>query len=868
MTRNRTKDTTTSAVAPASPSPGLTAAALAVTAAAWVGAGSVALLAHPLRLGLVLLLMSLSAVAAWPATPLPRRHLLTLVLGACAGLLALAQGLPWLTVALLPILPAVLAEGHDGAARRVLTVAARVLAVFAVYQLLMVSVAPLWLGCARLTGALSAIAGRLAGQPLRVGPTFGGVDGLVLMAAWYGLWLGATQPPRAGRALGGLLAVALAQLAYLAILAQAPRWLALLPAAAEGAAQPFWPAVARQWIPWNLPACGLLLHGAVLAGMLRWSAWEPLPAPAPARGRRDWAVAGLAGALACLLAFTTTHSVGQAALVGKRIVFHEKGFLNWLKPEHGDYGRLSIGMYGLLPHYVRSLGATCVVSPDLAAADLDKCDILVLIYPNEPWTPDQLQRILDFVRAGGSLWLLGEHTVREADGGNRFNDILTNTHMRVAYDCAEFAIGGWLHSYTLLAHPATLALEDDRNQAGIVVGASVEARWPARPVVVGRWGWSDHGDPGGNAMIGNAQPDAGEQLGDVVLAAEQRFGKGRILVFGDTSTLSNGINMGSHAFTARVLAYLAGSVSGPNTPWRETLGVLAGLALAALLLAGLPPATLAAVLVLLAGVGWGLTRQAEARLKCFPSRDRLGAYRLAYLDAGHLGLQSPESWRNEGTMGLSLNLMRNGFLTLQLPENHFEALREADVFVSIAPMRAYTAAERAVLRQFVNGGGVFILTVGYGDHAPVRDILAEYGFDLDALPENGPRTLREPQPLGFFKAPYYNGGSYMAHVRFHAAWPIQARAEPNQPIAFGAGNTTVALMRKIGDGKVLVVADSCFAMNKNLEVESGQAFEGMRENPYFWRWLLAYLCDRPAWTPPDPEAERPPAPAPGEEVAP
>jgi hypothetical protein len=63
-------------------------------------------------------------------------------------------------------------------------------------------------------------------------------------------------------------------------------------------------------------------------------------------------------------------------------------------------------------------------------------------------------------------------------------------------------------------------------------------------------------------------------------------------------------------------------------------------------------------------------------------------------------------------------------------------------------------------------------------------------------------------------------------------------------------------MRRIGKGKVVVVGDTAFAMNKNLEIEGGQPFEGMRENPHFWRWLLTYLRDRPRWVPPDPDAER------------
>ena len=42
-------------------------------------------------------------------------------------------------------------------------------------------------------------------------------------------------------------------------------------------------------------------------------------------------------------------------------------------------------------------------------------------------------------------------------------------------------------------------------------------------------------------------------------------------------------------------------------------------------------------------------------------------------------------------------------------------------------------------------------------------------------------------------------------------------------------------------------------MNKNLERESGEPFEGMRENADFWRWFLALLGEGDMWYPPRPE---------------
>ena len=77
-------------------------------------------------------------------------------------------------------------------------------------------------------------------------------------------------------------------------------------------------------------------------------------------------------------------------------------------------------------------------------------------------------------------------------------------------------------------------------------------------------------------------------------------------------------------------------------------------------------------------------------------------------------------------------------------------------------------------------------------------------------------------------------------------------------IAYGRDNQPVIIVRKIGAGKAVLIGDTCFAMNKNLEWESGEPFEGLRENADFWRWFLTVLRDEPMWLP---EAVREPTAA-------
>jgi hypothetical protein len=204
--------------------------------------------------------------------------------------------------------------------------------------------------------------------------------------------------------------------------------------------------------------------------------------------------------------------------------------------------------------------------------------------------------------------------------------------------------------------------------------------------------------------------------------------------------------------------------------------------------------------------------------------------------------------------------MRSGYLVLGMPELTPQRLERAGLLISTAPARAFTTAETRALRRFVEDGGTFICAVGWPESAASRPLLAELGFWVGGI---GAATTGspEPKPFGHFKAPYFNGGDYMAYVRFHAAWNVESTDPQARPLAYGPRDPkgpadqpdpSVILMRRIGRGKAVVIADTHFAANMNLEREGGQPFEGMRENAEFWRWLLTYLADEPVWPPPKP----------------
>lgn len=300
-------------------------------------------------------------------------------------------------------------------------------------------------------------------------------------------------------------------------------------------------------MPNNLPLFAGLFHLLVIGGIVRWGNWGGIHRRGTesaeknlegVKSRREIPPSRSAVALfalvaavivALLLPIVVTYCTPAASLQGKKIVVSDRLYGNFLKPQNGDYGHLSIGMYGDIQPFVESLGGKAVVSSTLSDEDLKDADALVLIYPNKPLSDDavdrqlhladrylgwsasgmvqqiQLDRIWKYVSNGRTLLVMGEHTIMDEALPRKtrsyLNEVLGPSAIRVNFDSAMFEIGGWLQSYQAMSHPITAGTEDSRNQFGVVIGASLDVKFPARPVLVGRWGWADPGDEGNGASM-------------------------------------------------------------------------------------------------------------------------------------------------------------------------------------------------------------------------------------------------------------------------------------------------------------------------------------------------------------------------------
>ena len=882
--------------------PGAIVAVVAGIAAAWIAAGSTGLLGHALRHALTWIALGTAVVAAWPRRDRSLAGLVVLGLAVILGLALTASSVPTVNVLAVAVVTAGLARANSGLTGRAVLLAALAATMLGAFRLAYTTIPAVWLVANATGGAMGRLAGCITGEPLSVGTTFGGLDFLVLMAALYVGWLLCTSRPRLSRAIYAAVAILAGHLLYLIVLSYANKLLAALPAVVVPQASDndrlgvwAWGNAARTLIPWNLPLLAGVIQATIAAAMFRWATWMPVLQPVKGAAARDKAPGARTPTsnpsplalgpvlLAIFIPVLTALSLSSSDLGGKRIVAYDQGHqVDW--PKSGVRGEgLGVrglgnrdpspqpltpnpsppipNLYSMLPRFVESLGGRFVVSPELSEQDLAAADVLLLLHPDKPWPEERLERVWEFVRGGGSLLLVAEPQIHEDDSNSSFNDVLEPTAMRVRYDTAVSATGrtisrrgSWENSLEPSAHPAAAGIGDRRNRFGVLLASSICIGWPACPVLVGRFGYSE---PGSDALATlEFQYDRGEKLGDLVLAAEQPMGRGRIVVLADALSLHDEVSANAYTFTGRLLGYLANKPAGPQAWWRQLLGFLAIAGLIGLLAWRADASVVAAGAGLLAVSLVCCTATSNWASRVLPDGRDHSPNNLAYIDASHMEAYSSDTWGEEGIGGLTRVLIRNGYLPLLLPELTRERLERAGLLISIAPARPFSAGERQAVRDFVHGGGSFICMVGAEEVAPCEQLLDQFDFYVLSSPAPPSEKVLEPQPMGFFRTSYFDADDYRAYVQIYAGWEVKYTGPGDQEMfttlwAGGKAQRPVIICRQFGEGNVTLIGDTYFATNKNLESVDNV----LTENVHFWRWLLTRLTGAPEWIPPKPDTD-------------
>jgi hypothetical protein len=532
----------------------------------------------------------------------------------------------------------------------------------------------------------------------------------------------------------------------------------------------------------------------------------PLPLQAPA-GKARWISAGLA-----LLALGSVVLTLDPPLRPQRgaVLFYDAGQIEWGRPVFGRYGAHSGGTFGLWPDYLAAYGYETRIGP-LTAENLAGARAVVLINLPENLSRDEKDRLLAFVEGGGAVLLWGEHTglgrIREPS-----NDLLAElpgAPIQMRFDSAVPVRQGWAEGLTLLPSPATYGVQDPIDLV-IAVGASLEIDLPARPLIVGRFGHSDAGNVHNPALnyVGDMRYNPGERLGDVVLAAEVKYGQGRFVVVGDTTPLGSVNLMTTMPFHARLLDWVTAAPAG-FWGWLLGNGWLAGLMLVAAgacLVVGRSRITLAGATLVL-----GLTLALTTRLDEAQSTPPPPSGPLAYVDVSHQERFDRLLWEDTSIGGLDYNLVRNGTLPLLLRNIDAETLARAELLVVIAPGQPFSAREVETIRRWVESGGRLLISVGWEESEASASLLDAFGLAVGHVPLGPAEVEHETGP-----------------IQFHEAWPVactgaagtgEADRPDAQPLV-ESYDYPLVLYQPWGEGGVVLIGDSEFLLGGNLEAET------------------------------------------------
>ncbi|MDY6986140.1 MAG: Gldg family protein [Candidatus Thermoplasmatota archaeon] len=508
-----------------------------------------------------------------------------------------------------------------------------------------------------------------------------------------------------------------------------------------------------------------------------------------------------------------------------KVVFYEKncvmGFDLPTYPEGAlePYNGLSIGAMALfleklgygIEHFTQETEETL---QDLLA----DASVLVLINPENPYPADEIGWIEEFVRNGGGLLVFGEHTNMFVDdaafqsGHHPLNDVLSFTGIRVNPDTADWPHGYWGRPLEILPSPVTVGLDEDYLWISSV-GASLDLNGSAKPLIVAKYGFSDDPDPFSPGHLGNREYELHERLGDVVLAASDEYGDGKVLVFGDTSYVFNDAVPSKWRLISNSFNYLTGTEIKSIGTIGATLLVLSVLIFIFLIfISGSGDRTdfhiLISLFLIVSMIAPPMFASTDTDIK---------GQEIAWIDYTHMNKFNLAPSEDDGLEGFCINLMRNEYLPLIMDEQSL--LEKGKILVIIAPAMRYSGKEAEMVERWVKNGGVLVLSAGAGERDNVKTILDVFGADIGDLPLGPVPWIMETH--GRMEVSQENLTKYWNKPKFMEAYPVYCSGEYKSYASLNYEGERYDLIvgKKYGDGAFILIGDPRFLHSQNLEKE-------------------------------------------------
>lgn len=496
----------------------------------------------------------------------------------------------------------------------------------------------------------------------------------------------------------------------LSVYALARYVLLLFAFASFGTADIFWH---RPWVIASFLPLTILL--------MKWLPLSPLPRPL-ALAEIGWKPRAVApAALATVAIFAAVGGLlFQDPGVKKqgRILFDE-GHSNWEwmeRPydtewygEQSGYNYYSLGQY--LNHYYR----VDVGKQPLTADLLSNYDVAVLKTPTTPYSPDEIRAVVDFVKRGGGLWLIGDHT-NVFGMGTYLNEVSGHFGFAFKFDATYDLATGNLSYY----EPPKMARHPVINHLPFYLFAtscSLDAPMLSENVIVGYGLKAASADYSQRSFFPkDAHSVTAIEHGLLLQAAAARYGDGRVLLYTDSTCFSN-----FFMFMPGKPELVLGSIDWLN---RKNRFGFVRLLLAALAAASLGAAVflargrrrdevaLMAVFALALGVGVGAALAGAVNQRTYPRSQPHTAYPIVAFEGEHSNYYLPATSFKSGDQGD----MQTFYVWTQrlglYPEVRYkflDCLNNSRAIVIMNPERDFSRQEVAEFEKYVEGGGSVLL---------------------------------------------------------------------------------------------------------------------------------------------------------------
>jgi len=507
------------------------------------------------------------------------------------------------------------------------------------------------------------------------------------------------------------------------------------------------------------------------------------------------------------------------------VAFLNEGGLDWHLPERATPLGVGFGMFGALPFFLEQDGmnVAAIGIEDIEAGELANADVLVTINNPRVWTVAQRHRIDEFLAVGGSLLVLGDHT--DVFGCKKgFDSLLGAYGMGFRFDSAYHASSSWYGCAVSSHHPA-LTTGEGQLVLGHGIGASLQVEAGVESLIRGRFAFGDRGVRGNTmgAFLGNYHYEVGEIVGDLSLAAWTRVGRGRVVAYGDTSAFQGGSI--PHAYRSHVLPLMgwlgrpAGIAESPSYRLLVTMLVFGVIGLVVLRrrVAPLAAVSIAAV-ACVAAPAWACW--SAPVVACL--HDKIVVDQSLGPMTGHYDVGMNQ------TGPLYSTLARSGLHAITGHDLERDLERRPRGIVMVAPTQRLSEHQTTRLLDYIESGGALLVAAGLESRAAVETLLATVGLDI------------APVPLGVVPPESVSGPERM-EPRTRGGWPLvlEPEVEDRARDLFHYGAHSLAMMLRIGSGRLVWIGDDQFFSGKNIE-SRGMVWPG---NVRFVDQVFAQLFD-------------------------